>query len=91
MADSAYNNPTEPSCPHSLRASTSYCGWPEKDVDGRNKSGHDDPRANASSRQQMIPKKKTLIPKSKSERIRRNLRRADVDVLMPKDYDEIPH
>jgi hypothetical protein len=38
----------------------------------------------------MIPKKKTLIPKSKSERIGRTLRRANAHVPMLKDYDEIP-
>jgi hypothetical protein len=38
----------------------------------------------------MIPTKKTLIPKSKSERIGRNLRRANVYVPTLKDYDEIP-
>jgi hypothetical protein len=38
----------------------------------------------------MIPKKKTLIPKSRRERIGRNLRRPNVDVPMLKDYDEIP-
>ena len=47
-------------------------------------------RANTSGRRQMIPNKKTLIPKSKSERIVRNLRRANIYVPMLKDYDEIP-
>ena len=38
----------------------------------------------------MLPKKKTLIPRTKSERIGSNLRRVDAYVLGPKDYDEIP-
>ncbi len=38
----------------------------------------------------MLPKKKTLIPRTKSDRIGSNLRKADAYVLGPKDYDEIP-
>ncbi len=38
----------------------------------------------------MIRKKKTLIPRTKSERIGSNLRRVDAYILGPKDYDEIP-
>jgi len=32
---------SDPSCPRLSRASTSFMGRQKKDVDGRNKSGHD--------------------------------------------------
>jgi len=38
----------------------------------------------------MIPKKKTLIPRTKSKRGGSSLRKVDAYVLGPKDYDEIP-
>jgi hypothetical protein len=38
----------------------------------------------------MLPKKKTLIPRTRADRIGSNLRKADAYVLGPKDYDEIP-
>jgi hypothetical protein len=38
----------------------------------------------------MLPKKKTLIPRTRADRVGSNLTKADAYVLGPKDYDEIP-
>jgi hypothetical protein len=38
----------------------------------------------------MIPKKKTLVPRTSSTILRIDRRRADAYVLKPRDYEEIP-
>jgi hypothetical protein len=38
----------------------------------------------------MIPKKKTLVPRTSSTLLRIDLGRADAYVLKPRDYEEIP-
>jgi hypothetical protein len=62
----------------------------QKDVDSRDEPGYDDESRAADCGRQMTLKKKTRLPRTKSERIGSDLRRVDAYVLGPKDYDEIP-